>query len=83
MIFAAHLVNERMQSSTVKSYVSAIKRILTDDNYKWKDENVLLHTLTKACKVINDKITSDYQSTAVCWNSFYLRYNVRLKGNTI
>ena len=45
-----------MKSTTVKSYVSAIKKILVDDGYPWNDQLVLLGSLTKACKIINDKV---------------------------
>ena len=45
-----------MKSTTVKSYVSAIKKLLIDDGYEWDDQKVLLGSLTKACKLINDKL---------------------------
>ena len=45
-----------MKSTTVKSYVSAIKRFLIDDGYPWDDQKVLLGSLTKACRLINDKV---------------------------
>ena len=34
----------------------AIKRILVDDGYDWNDTKVLLHSLTRACRLINDKV---------------------------
>ena len=55
-LFIAHLIDRGMQSCTVKSYVSAIKRILTDDGYEWNDQKILLNALTKACKLVNDKV---------------------------
>ena len=55
-MFLAHLAEGGAQSSTLKSYVSAIKRILTDDGYVWNDNMVLLSSLTKGCKLINDKV---------------------------
>ena len=55
-MFLAHLAEGGAQSSTLKSYVSAIKRILTDDGYVWNDNIVLLSSLTKGCKLINDKV---------------------------
>ena len=45
-----------MQSATVKSYVSGIKRILIDDGYPWDDKKILLGSLTRACRIINDKV---------------------------
>ena len=55
-LFCAYLIEKGMQSSTVKSYVSAIKALLKDENYKWTEGQVLLSTLTRACKLRNDKI---------------------------
>ena len=45
-----------MQSSTVKLYVSAIKKTLVMDVYKWKDNEVLLSSLARACKIKNDMV---------------------------
>ena len=56
-LFAAYLVEiKKVQSSTLKSYVSAIKRTLIDDNYNWKDDKLILNTLTRACKASNDVV---------------------------
>ena len=58
-LYGAFLVNQGIQSSTLKSYISAIKCVVcTDDyDYVWDDSKVLLHTLTKACKITNDTVT--------------------------
>ena len=48
--------NDGLQSSSVRSYVSAIKRILMDDGYPWDDQKILLGSLTKACKLVNDRV---------------------------
>ena len=37
-------------------YVSAIKKILIDDGYQWDQQKILLGSLTKACKIINDRV---------------------------
>ena len=55
-LFAAFLIHNGIQSSTLKSYISAIKGILKDDGYCWNENRILLNTLTKACKVINDRV---------------------------
>ena len=34
--------------------MSVIKTTLMDDNYPWDDNRILMATLTKACRVIND-----------------------------
>ena len=52
------LVQSCVQSSTLKSYVSAIKTTLVDDGYLWDDNKLILNTLTHACKAINDRVTT-------------------------
>ena len=49
-------IDQGMQSSTVKSYISAIKKMLVDDGYPWDDKKVLVASLTKACKLVNDRV---------------------------
>ena len=56
LLFIAYLVDQGAQSSTVKSYVSAIKKTLVNDKYKWDDSKIILSSITKACKIMNDKI---------------------------
>ena len=56
-LFATHMIQKGKQSATVKSYISAIKCIVTTyTNYKWNDGLVLLSSLTRACRLINDKV---------------------------
>ena len=57
VLFCAYLINQGNQSQTLKSYVSAIKAVLKDDGYLWKDDKILLSSLTKACKIQNDRVT--------------------------
>ena len=54
--FAAYLVNDGIQSSTLKSYISAIKAILKCDKYKWNDNYLELSSITRACKIENDEV---------------------------
>ena len=56
-LFVAHLIQRGMQSSTVKPYVSAIKKCVLRENYPWDDNRLLLTSLTKACKLVNDQVT--------------------------
>ena len=58
VLYCAHLINCGAQSSTIRSYISAIKAILQDDNYKWNEELVMFGALTRACRLINDKLTT-------------------------
>ena len=56
-LFGAYLVQTGAQSGTIRSYFSVIKKILKDDGYVLKVEQLQLSTLTKACKIINDHVT--------------------------
>ena len=55
-LFIGYLIDKGMQSSSVKSYVSAIKKTLIMDNYEWDDNLVLVRSLAKACQIINDSV---------------------------
>ena len=55
-LFVAHLIEHKaMQSSMIRSYVSAIKHTLLVDGYEWDDNKILLSRFTKACKISNDR----------------------------
>ena len=56
MLFLTYLVDRGVQSSTIRSYTSAIKHILVIDGYNWDDKQVMLTTITKSCRLINDAI---------------------------
>ena len=55
-LYCAYLVEKGIQSNTIKSYISAIKKVLKDDGYDWKDNMALLDSLTKACRLLNDRV---------------------------
>ena len=56
-LFIAHLIHDKKaQSATIKSYVSAIKKMVVMDGYKWMDNKILVSALTKACRLINDSV---------------------------
>ena len=57
-LYGAYLVDNGMQSQTLKSYLSAIKKVLSYDGYDLKMDLVLLNTLTKACKIVNDTVNT-------------------------
>ena len=58
-LFVTHLINLGRKSSTVKSYMSVIKGILTTfGQYKWDDKLILLASLTRACCLRNDRVYS-------------------------
>ena len=54
-LFVANLIECKCQSATVKSYISAIRHVLKVDGYQWKEETAVLSSLTRACKLMNDK----------------------------
>ena len=55
-LFGACLVDGGVQSSTLKSYFSAIKHILKQNGYPWDDQKVLLSSLVRGCKLENDRV---------------------------
>ena len=55
-MFAAYMIDKGSQSSTIKSYMSAIKGILRDDGYPWNDDLIKLTALTRACRLVNDTL---------------------------
>ena len=59
-LFIANLVQNVAQSATIKSYVSAIKGQLMADNYRWDDGKLMLHTLTRACRLHNDIVCTTF-----------------------
>ena len=54
LLYCGHLVDCGHKSSTLKSYISAIKCVVKDDDYEWDDNKVLLGSVTRACKATND-----------------------------
>ena len=54
-LFIGYLVKHNKQSSTVKSYISAIKAVLKMHNIKIKHNQYLLSSLTRACRLKNDR----------------------------
>lgn len=55
-IYAAHLVDNKKQSSTVRSYITAIRQILRIADIEIKEDKYLLSSLIKACKLKNDRL---------------------------
>ena len=55
-LFCAHLVEMGRQSQTVRSYVSAIKKVLISDGYNWDNRLILMQSITKACRIKNDRV---------------------------
>ena len=53
-LFLTYMIDNEAKSSTIKSYKSAIKSILVNDNYEWNESKILLSCLTRACRIKND-----------------------------
>ena len=56
VLYGTYLVDNGAQSSSVKSYFSAIKHILKMDGYQWNDNQAMLNIVTKSCRIINDRL---------------------------
>ena len=55
-LFIGYMIGKGMQLTTVKSYLSAIKKTLVMDGYDWNDNLVLIHSLARACRIVNDTV---------------------------
>ena len=55
-LFVGHLIQNKRQSSTVRCYVSAIKSVLKDCNIEVEEDQYLISSLTKACRLQNDQV---------------------------
>ena len=56
ILFIGHLVNENRKSQTIKSYLSAIQTVLRHDGVELQQDRFLISSLTKACKLKNDRV---------------------------
>ena len=55
-LFVGYLIQNKKQSSMVKSYISAIKVVLKEEKIKISDDQYLLSLLVRACRLKNDCI---------------------------
>ena len=60
MLFTGFLINKNLQSSMVRTYVSAIRSVLAKDNIKLNDDTFLLKSLIRACKFQNDQVIARF-----------------------
>ena len=56
ILFTGFLVDSKLKSSTIHSYISAIRSVLLEDGIKLKENIYVISALTKACKLKNDTI---------------------------
>ena len=62
-LFVGYLVSKNYQSQMVKSYISAIKGILLENNIDLSEDRFLLTSLTRACKLKNDRFCTKFPIT--------------------
>ena len=55
-LYCGFLIEAGCQSSTIKSYISAIKAMLKKVGHKWRDDLAELSSLTKRCEIANDQL---------------------------
>ena len=56
-LYCAYLVKvKRRKSATIKTYVSGIKAILTDDGYIFDHKKLLLSSIIRSCEQDNDEL---------------------------
>ena len=55
-LFVGHLVQTKKKSTTIKSYISAIKAVLFNGNIQLREDRSLLNSLTRACRLKYDKV---------------------------
>ena len=51
-LFMGYLIDQEVQSSTIKSYVSVIKKTLILDGYDWNDKLVLMRSLIRHVELL-------------------------------
>ena len=56
VLFVGFLIQNNRKSSTIHSYISAIRAVLFNGGIKIKDNSILLSALTRVCKLRNDKL---------------------------
>ena len=56
-LFVGYLVQNNKKSTTVKCYISAIKAVLEQLNIRIQEDRCLFTSLTRACRLRNDKIS--------------------------
>ena len=56
ILYAGYLIQQDKKSSTVRSYVSAIRAVLMSIDVELNENKFLLSSLTRACKYKNDRV---------------------------
>ena len=80
-LFAAFLVHHGTQSTTLRSYISAIKTVLKSDRYPWRDDKILLGTIARACRLENDCIRTKLPIHFALFEMLMFQLNRHLGAN--
>ena len=56
VLFTGFLVESQLKSSTVKTYISAIKGVLLENSIVIDPDTFTLNTLTRACRIKNNRL---------------------------
>ena len=56
VLFVAYLVEQKKKSTTINSYISAIKAVLKGDGMYINEDRFVLNSLIKACRFVNDQV---------------------------
>ena len=54
--YATYLFHSGFQSSTIRSYITAIKTTLVNDDYDWNDNAEKFNMIIRSCKMVNDMV---------------------------
>ena len=66
VLYVGYLVNKSRRSTTIRSYISAIRAVLREDGVTLNEDKYLLTSLTKACRL---KMTESKQDYPYSWES--------------
>ena len=82
MLYVGHLIHNQRKSTTIKCYLSAIRAVLKDDGVEINEDKYLLTSLTRACKLVNDRVRTQLPIQQGMLNilldyvdNYYLRLN--------
>ena len=74
ILFVAYLIEDGKQSSTIKSYVSAVRTVLKREGFKLNNDCAMLSAMTRACRLHFDRYqsrTTDKKNSSVDIGSIY------------
>ena len=58
VLYVAYLIQGNRKSTTIHSYISAIKAVLFNGGVEISEDSALLETLTRACRLHKDKVNT-------------------------